>query len=93
MRDMSLQENVLISDLLKHFWCYFGVKQQELDDQLSNLVILFEAFKHLHNLKVWLRFAPQRLQSSHQVWESKKILTSYCTDSVVAMQSWELQIP
>ena len=51
-------------------WCRFGVKQQELDDQLPNLVIVFEAFKHSHNLKVWLCFALQRQQSSHEAWEN-----------------------
>ena len=26
----------------------------------ANLVIVFETFKHLHNLKAWLRFTPRR---------------------------------
>ena len=43
-------------------WYHFGVKQEQMDDQLPNLVIVFEAFNRLHNLKVWLRFAPQRQQ-------------------------------
>ena len=42
------------------FGAIFGVKQQELDNQLPNLVIVFEAFKHSHNLKAWLCFTPQR---------------------------------
>ena len=33
-----------------------------LDDLLPNLVIVFD--KRSQNLKVWLSFAPQRLQSS-----------------------------
>ena len=61
------------------FGAVLGVKQQELDDQLSNLVIVFEAFKHSHNLKAWLRFAPQR--------HGKKFLASYCIRSVIALWS------
>ena len=34
---------ILISDLLRPLWCRFGVKEQELDDQLPNVVIAFEA--------------------------------------------------
>ena len=41
------------------FWC-IGVKLQKLDDLLLNLVVVFEALR----IKVWLRFQPQRLQSS-----------------------------
>ena len=31
--------------------------------------MLSAAFKSLQNLKAWLRFASQRLQSSHEAWE------------------------
>ena len=53
-----------IFDFRPRFWCRFGVKQQELDDLLPILVIVFEleAFKCSQNLKTWLCFAPQRLQ-------------------------------
>ena len=40
------------------FGAILGVKQQELHNILPNLVIVFEAFKHLQNLKMWLHFAP-----------------------------------
>ena len=36
-------ENVGFQTFWDRFWCRFGVKQQELDDQLPNLVIVFEA--------------------------------------------------
>ena len=63
----------------------FGVKQQELDNQLPNLVIVFEAFKRSHNLKAWLRFALQRHQSSREAREI--FLATYCIRSVVALWS------
>ena len=63
---MSPQVN---SDLLRSLLVPFGAKQQELNDQLPNLVIVFE---RSHNLKAWLRFAPRR---------GKKFSASYCTYS------------
>ena len=58
---------------------------------LPNLVIGFEAFKHSQNLKMWLRFAPQRLQSSPARRGKKKKenlkLASYCTRLVGALWS------
>ena len=65
-RTMSPQENILISDLMRSLLVPFGMKQQELDDQLTaNVVIVFETY----NLKAWLRFAPRR---------GKIFLASYC---------------
>ena len=60
----------LISDLLRSL---LGMKQQELDDQLPNLVIVFETFKRSHNLKAWLRFTPRH---------GKILLASYCMYSL-----------
>ena len=44
---------------------------------------MFEAFKRSQNLKAWLRFAPQRLQSSREAREKKeKLLYSFSRCSV-----------
>ena len=49
------------------FWCRFGVKQQELDDQLSNLVIVFEAF----TLAQFKGVAPLRsAEAAKQPWRA-----------------------
>ena len=53
---MSPRNLFWISDLLRSF----------LDD------LLIIVFKCLQNLKVWLRFAPQRLQSSCEVRKKKE---------------------
>ena len=50
----------------------YGSYATELDDLLPNLVIVFEAFKRSQNLKAWLRFAPQRLQSSREARKKKE---------------------
>ena len=90
----SPQGNFSISDLLGSFLMLFWGKIARVRWPTANLVIVFEVFKHLQNLKVWLHFAPERLQSSREVWRKKKkeILASYCTRSVVALWSWEIQI-
>ena len=48
-----------------------AVLAQELDDAKSSHCV--EAFKPSQNLKVWLCFAPQRVQSSREVQEEKNI--------------------
>ena len=53
-----------------------AVSAQELDDLLTNLVIVFEVFKRSQNLKAWLRFALQKLQIRREVRE--KNLGSWC---------------
>ena len=45
------QENFWFQAFWDRFWCCLGVKQQELDDQLPNLVIVLEAFKTLAQFK------------------------------------------
>ena len=67
--DISPQEIFWFQTFWDCFWCRFGVKQQELDNQLPNLVNVFEAFKCSHNLKAWLCFPLQRQQSSCEAQE------------------------
>ena len=87
------QEKFWFQTFWDRFWCHFGVKLQELNDLLPNLVIVIEAFKRSLNLKTWLRFTPQRRQNSRKAQKTKKkILASYCTCSVVALCSWEIQV-
>ena len=79
----------LISDLLRPFLVPFWGKIARVGRPTANLVIVFEAFKRSQNLKAWLRFAPapQRLQSSREAREKKRILAGYCTRSVVSLWS------
>ena len=65
------------------FGAVLGVNQQELDDQLPNLVIVFEAFKRSHNLKAWLCFTPLRQQSSHEAWEKFFYLATVFVQSLL----------
>ena len=68
----SPQGNFSISDLLRSFLMLFRGKIARVRWLTANLVIVFEVFKHSQNLKVWLHFAPERLQSSREVWRRKK---------------------
>ena len=86
--DMSPQEDFWFRTFWDRFWCRFGVKQQELDDQLPNLVIVFEALARFKGM------APLRsAEAAKQPWGAGKLfLASYCIRSVVALWSWEIQI-
>ena len=68
----SPQGNFSISDLLRSLLMLFRGKIATVRWLTANLVIVFEVFKHSQNLKVWLHFAPERLQSSREVWRRKK---------------------
>ena len=60
MGDISPEENFLISDLLRSLLVPFWGETAGVGQSTTKLVIVFETFKHSHNLKAWLRFAPRR---------------------------------
>ena len=66
----------LASDLLRSFWCRFGVKQQEMDDQLRNLVIVFEVKLNARTM----------VPLCSEAWE-KIFLAGYCIRLIVALWS------
>ena len=47
----------LLSDLLRSLLVPFWGETARVGRPTANLVIVFEIFKHSHNLKAWLRFA------------------------------------
>ena len=49
-----------ISDLLRSLLVPFRGETARVGRPTANLVIVFETFKRLHNLKAWLRFAQWR---------------------------------
>ena len=74
----QVSRHFLISGLLRSLLVSFWVGRLT-----ANLVIAFETFKRLHNLKAWLPLTSMC---------RKNFLTSYCIHSVVALWSWEIQI-
>ena len=56
--------------VLVQFLVPFGVKQQELGEQLPNLVIVFEAFKRSHNLVALLHST----EAAKQQWGAGKFI-------------------
>ena len=74
--------NFLISDILRWFLVPFWGKLTRIERPTATSCHC-EAFKSSQNLKPWLRFAPQKLQSSSEARGKKNILASYCTRSDV----------
>ena len=62
-----------ISDLLRSFLVpFWGEIARVGQPTAKSIVIVFEAFKCLQNLRTWLRFTLQRLQRSHEAQKKKK---------------------
>ena len=72
---MLPQEDLAVQLLLFH-----GTRNDLRRSEIKNLVNMFEGFKHSQNLKAWLRFALQRLQSSCEAWEKR-----FCVSPVWAI--------
>ena len=70
----------LISDLLRSFLVPFW---GEIARVGLPTAIVFEAFKCSQNLRAWLRFAPQRLQSSCEAWEKRKKIYTVLVQSLL----------
>ena len=56
----SPPRNILISDLQRSLLVPFWGEIARVGRPTANLVIVFETFKRLHNIKAWLRFVPRR---------------------------------